>query len=504
MQQRSGSNTYQMTKIISLEEAGRISEKAKSEGKSVVQCHGVFDLLHIGHLRHIKEAKKFGDMLIITITADKHVNKGPDRPAFPDKLRAEFLESLHHVDYVVINEHSTAIEAITTIKPNYYIKGSDYKNSEEDITGKITDEEKTVKEFGGEIKFTEDITFSSSNLINKYLDIIPETAKAYLKEFSKKYNAEDIINYLEKIKDMKILIIGEAIIDEYLYGHPLGKAGKESIIALRYKKKEKFAGGSLAIANHLSDFCDNVSLLATIGDKSSQGEFIINKLNPKIKKHLFKKNNSPTIVKRRFIDDSNLSIDKLFEMYVINDEPLSNKQTEELNTELEKILPEQDLVIVADFGHGMLNPKLIKTICDKSKFLAVNTQTNAGNRGYNTISKYPKMDYMCVDEPEIRLDSRNKDSELKDILPPTAKKLSCKNAVITGGNRGCNIISDNGKTEVQNIPIFSGTVLDTMGAGDAFLSITAPLAAKKTPSEIIGFIGNAVGAMYVRVMGNKK
>lgn len=485
-------------KIVELEELAKIVSDLKKEGKKVVHCHGVFDLLHVGHIRHFKQAKKFGDVLIVTITPDRYVNKGPNRPAFTEKLRAEVLASLDFVDYVAINRWPAAVEAIKLIKPSVYVKGVEYQDAENDFSKKILDEENAVKEVGGEIKFTEDITFSSTNLINRYLDIFPKETASYLVDFSKKHSAKEIIGYLEQIKNLKILIIGEAIIDEYCYGHSIGKAGKEPIIALRYLETEKFAGGTLAIANHLANFCDNVDLFTLLGELNAQESFVEKHLNKKVKRLFHYKKNSPTIVKRRFIEEP---LKKLLEFYEFNDKELDKDQTKEVYAHLEKILPDYDLVLVADFGHGMLNKELINLISNKSKFLAVNTQTNAGNMGYNVITKYPRMNYICTDEREIRLACLDKNSDLLDLIPKLSKKTSCDKIVATQGAQGCIIFSSN---ELKKIPAFSEVVVDTMGAGDAFLSLTAPLIALDIPTEIVGFVGNAVGALKVKTVGNKE
>ncbi len=486
-------------KIVELEDLAKKIAELKKQGKKVVQCHGVFDLLHVGHLRHFKQAKSFGDVLVVTVTPDRYVQKGPHRPAFTEKIRAEVLASLDIVDYVAVNKWPTAIETIKLLKPDFYVKGDEYAKIENDRTKKILDEEQAIGEVGGEIKFTQDIVFSSTSLLNKHLNIFPKEVESYLLGFSKKYTPQQVIDYIEKIKDMKILVIGEAIIDEYCYGSSLGKAGKEPMIALKYLKTEKFAGGTLAVANHLANFCGNVGLFTLLGEKNSQEDFIEKHLNKKVKRFFYAKKDSPTIVKRRFVEEPPLR--KLLEYYEFNDEHLDGEQTKRLKAELEKIISEYDLVIVADFGHGMLNGELIDAITKKAKFLAVNTQLNAGNRGYNVISKYPKVDYACIDEPELRLECRDKKTDIKELIPRIAKKVSGKKFAVTHGHKGCIVYSDG---KIETVPALAGVVVDTMGAGDAFLSITSPLVANGAPMDVVGFVGNAAGALKVKTVGNKE
>ena len=394
------------TKIVELDELAEIIDRLKKENKKVVLSHGVFDLLHVGHIRHFKAAKKFGDVLISTVTPDRYVNKGPHRPAFEEKLRVESIAALDTVDYVAINKWPTAVEAIKYLKPDIYTKGADYSDPSKDLTGGILLEREAIESVGGEIKFTDDITFSSSNLLNRFFSVFSKEADQYLDDFSQRYKSEEINSCIDKLVDLKILVIGEAIIDEYHYGKPIGKSGKESMVALKYTSNEKFAGGSLAIANHIANFCDNVDLFTLLGEIETQEEFIEEHLNKKVKRLFHYKKNAPTIVKRRFIEEQPLR--KLLEFYIFDDENPEPEQGKEMRDHLKKILPNYDVVIVADFGHGMFDKKMIDLISKESKFVGVNTQSNAGNMGYNTISKYPRADYICIDEPEIRLDARNK------------------------------------------------------------------------------------------------
>ena len=168
-------------KIQSIKSLAGLIKLKKLQGKKIVQCHGVFDLLHIGHVKHFKEAKKLGDILVVTITSDSFVNKGPGRPAFNQEQRSEGISSLDCVDFVAINDSPTAIPAIKELKPNFYSKGPDYKFQKNDITNEIKNEIKEVKKYGGRIIITKTPQFSSSNLINSSLDLFTEKQKIILK-----------------------------------------------------------------------------------------------------------------------------------------------------------------------------------------------------------------------------------------------------------------------------------------------------------------------------------
>ena len=143
-------------KILTPENLAFKVEKLRQEGKRIVLCHGTFDLLHIGHIRHLQSASKEGDVLITTITGDSYVNKGPGRPIFNEHLRSENLAALACVDFISINQASTAINVISKVKPQVYVKGKDYKKASDDVTGNITREKKEVEKYGGKVIFDEE------------------------------------------------------------------------------------------------------------------------------------------------------------------------------------------------------------------------------------------------------------------------------------------------------------------------------------------------------------
>jgi len=486
-------------KVKDLEELASKISFLRANSKKIVLCHGVFDLLHIGHIRHLEEAKALGDVLVVTITPDQYVNKGPHRPAFPQDLRSEAVAALDCVDFVAVNRWPSAVEIINLLRPNLYVKGSDYRDSGNDLTGGITSEKDAVTAVGGQLTFTDNITFSSSKLINTHLPLFTDEVRTYLRTFSTRYSSGDIIKYLESAKALKVLVVGEAIIDEYQYCQAIGKSSKEAMLAVKRLSTEKFAGGTLAIANHVSNFCDDVSLVTFLGMDDSQEDFIAGKLHSNVKRNFLYRADSPTIVKRRFVESYFFS--KVLEVYEINDEELSKPEGAILYSTLAELIPRHDLVIVADFGHSMFNKEVIDLLCDKSSFLALNAQSNAGNLGYHTISRYKQGDYICMAEGEIRLEARDRHGDLRLVMQRVADKLRCLGLVVTRGNSGCLCYSP--KQGFFEIPAFAGEVVDRMGAGDAFFSITALCAAQGAPLEISGFIGNAIGAQAVATVGHR-
>ena len=205
-------------KIYTLEQLASKLESERSSGKRITQCHGVFDLLHIGHIRHFEQAKKFGDILVVTVTPDEYVNKGPHRPAFSQDFRIEAIAALECVNYVAVTRSPAAVDAILTLKPDIYAKGAEYSNRDQDITGQIVHEENAVLSVGGKLGFTDDaVVFSSTNLINRHMPIYPKEVQDHLAYLSDNYTIEGVLSYLENARNLKVLVLGEAIIDDYHY-----------------------------------------------------------------------------------------------------------------------------------------------------------------------------------------------------------------------------------------------------------------------------------------------
>jgi rfaE bifunctional protein nucleotidyltransferase chain/domain len=486
-------------KVFSIDELANIVAHLKAEGRTVVQCHGVFDLLHPGHIRHLKAARDFGDVLVVTLTRDEHVNKGPGRPVFNQRLRAESLAALDSVDYVAVNRWPTAIEAISLIKPDFYVKGSDYAESSNDLTGKINDEIAAVHAAGGQVRFTDDITFSSTQLLNSHFAVYPEPAEVFLREFRQRFGAEDVISRLKALKGLRVLVVGDTIIDEYHYCRPLGMSSKDTFLATKYLEAEVFAGGVLAAANHLAGFCDEVEVVTCLGPDDA-GESVARKqLGANVKASIFYRTGVPTPVKRRFVEPGFYR--KMFEVCYLDDTPMPPTVESEISSYLAGRAQDYDLVLLTDFGHGFVTPAISDVLCKRAPFLAINAQTNSANSGFNLITKYGRADYVCIDEPEVRLAMADRFGDLRVMTERVAGQLQCDQVSVTRGSRGA--VTYSAREGYFEIPVFSNKVLDTVGAGDAYLAVTAPCVAAGFPMELVGFIGNAVGALAVQIVGNR-
>lgn len=485
-------------KIVNINQIANIIALNKSKGKKIVHCHGVFDLLHIGHIKHFSEAKKLGDILIVSITPDQYVNKGPGRPAFTTSLRLQALEALESVDYVVANEWPSAEEIIKIIKPDFYCKGPDYKDHSDDLTGKIADEEDAVNFVGGKIYYTDDITFSSSSLLNKYGDLYSQEHEAFIRELGKKHSYESIESKVSDLKKLKVLIIGETIIDQYVFCEALGKSGKEPVLVLRDMETQEYLGGSLAIARHLSGFCNHVSVLSFLGEDNEYKDFIEQNIDENINLNFLNKIKSPTILKRRFVD--NIDRKKILGVYSINDNNLSETEESNFIKSIEKLSKEHDLIIVSDYGHGIITPKIANYISESKKFISLNAQVNAANIGTHTIRKYHDIDCLIINATELKHEMRQRDGDIEKLAIELKEAINANYISVTKGRDGAFLLNEN-KLPV-NCPGFANEVVDKIGSGDALLALLSVCLYCKIENDLSLFISSIAAAQSVESIGN--
>ena len=487
----------QNKKIISIEKLMLI---LKSRKQKVALSHGVFDVLHIGHKRYFEVAKSYADILIVSITTDKFVKKGPSRPFFNQNIRSEMVASLDMVDYVVLSNSETAVNVISKLKPNFYVKGQDYKNLKSDITKNIL-RKKAVEKNNGQLIFTDEIQFSSSNIINSFFkpDLILDDVKKLNLNINK--FREDCLSSLKNISDMKIAIIGEVIFDEYIFSEEMEKPSKENITAVKYKYKETYTGGVLAIAKNLSEFCKKIDVYSAGNFTSSESNQIksigrnFKNINTFITDKKFNR-----IKKSRVLHEGNK---KVFEIYYKNGikKLIDTSKLEKL---IKKNFSKYDVVLMADFGHGFFENKIYKLIKRKSKILSINTQTNSDNRGFNFITKYSGADIICLDRPEIQLALSNKNSTLEHLSLLLEKRVKFKNLIITLGHEGIFVKKKASNKNKKNVKLraFEVNPVDTIGAGDSVFGISSLLLSKKININIVAFLGNIFGAFSTKIVGH--
>ena len=270
---------------------------------------------------------------------------------------------------------------------------------------------------------------------------------------------DSALELIESVKDYRVLFVGDSIIDEYHYGHPLGKSPKEHIIPVKYTDKEIFSGGVVAAARHTKSFCKEV--------KVQMGDTVTRKV--------------------RVVD--RIYLRKLSEVHY--EEKRVGVPRNEFGF--------ADVTVAADFGHGAITHADAVSLGKTCAFLAVNTQTNSSNIGFNLITKYPRADYIVIDEFEARLAAGDREGHIEDVMHKLAHGR-CEKFVVTLGVNGA-IGYERGN--FYKAKALTSQVVDTMGAGDAFFAVTAPMA-KMGGVEDLLLVGNAAGALKTQIVGHRE
>lgn len=489
-------------KIMLLDNVAALVKRLKAQGKAVVQSHGVFDLIHPGVIRHLEDAKQQGDVLVVTVIRDKDVKHGQGRPVFSEELRVRSVAALGMVDYACVVDDDVPFECVRRIAPTTFALGQESKERSRILTEKLYLKGRESYLGKTRVCHTRGFNIGCSPVEDQILSLYPRESLAFLKDFKESYPLKRVEEALDGLRDLKVLIVGDGIIDEYCYCTPLGKAAKSPLIVNKFLTHELFLGGSFAVANHVASICDNVDLVTLLGKQQSRDEFIEQNLRPNVRPHFFYRDDGPTILKKRYVAETSQATQKLFEINYLNDQYISGPFETELIDYLRDILPRYDLVMLSDFGHGLITNRMIREVEGAARILAVNTQTNAANTGFNLITKYGRPHFICLDEEEARLALHDRHSPVETVIEGLIERMGAEKVVVTLGSKGS--MGINGRRLAQRTPIFSAKVVDTVGAGDAYFSYAAPCFARNYPLELITFIGNAVSALAVQIVCNRK
>jgi cytidyltransferase-like protein len=491
-------------KIIAFEDAPAVFAQLKTQGKTIAQCHGTFDMVHPGHIVHFEEAKALADVLVVTITAEKYVNKGPGRPFFNDTLRSRWLAALACVDYVVVIPFAAAVEAIECVRPTFYCKGREYEDQANDVTGNIKDDVDAVKRVGGEMRYVGSVVFSSTRLLNQHFEPYPPEVKAFCQQVAQHCGPTQFKKIVDDFRKLKVLIIGDIIFDKYTTLEVQGLTSKNRILSGRFVSDEMQAGGALAVFRHIREFTPHVKLVSLVGTEP----WLDDTLKPFIKPSeadLIRSPKFTTVVKQRFVEprSEGKELSKLFSVNYIDKAPPDEALQYEVLERIADQMDDYDLVLVMDFGHGMLEDIVRIYVQQQAKFLAVNCQTNSNNHGFNVLTRrYTRADAFTLDQTEINLAVGRRNIDYSKELTNLAASLGSKYAWLTRG--ATETLGRNGQKDLCACAPFERSVVDTLGAGDAFCAVAALAAVSKLPLPVATFLGQLGGAQAVKIVGNSE
>lgn len=457
--------------------------------KKVIMCHGTFDVVHPGHVRHLLYAKTKGDILIASLTADEHIMKANSRPYVPEDLRAINLAALEVVDYVIIDRKPTPLQNLSLVQPDYFAKGYEYTSG---IVNPKTQEEMDVLEsYGGEIIFTPgDIVYSSSALI----ELAPP--KIATEKLMALMTAEDISfsalnGALDKFKGIKVHVVGDTIVDSYTYCNMVGGMTKTPTMSVLFQKKVDYSGGAAIIAKHLKAAGAEVTFSTVLGNDAFKS-FVLDDLEKAGVKVL------PIIDETRPTTNKNAIVAegyRLLKVDTLDNRSISDKNVGRLKEQIAGA--KADAVVFSDFRHGIFNrhtiPELTSAIPDGAYRVA---DSQVASR-WGNILEFEGFDLITPNEREARFALGDQDSVVRPLALELYRRSKCKTLILKLGERGTityrsSKVPDDYRAFFA-IDTFVEQVVDAVGAGDAMLAYST-LAMIATRNEVVASILGCMAA----------
>ena len=454
-------------------------------------CHGVFDVVHPGHIRHLAYAKSKADLLVVSISCDRWIKKGPYRPHVPENLRALSLAAFDMVDYVVIDHNETPIENIETIQPNLFAKGFEYS----DNLPKATIEEiAVVKSYGGETIFTPgDVVYSSTNLINAAKpDLHIVKFNSMMGQMGLDF--DEVRKTVSRLHGVKVHVVGDTIIDSYTRTSLIGGNTKTPTFSVLFNSQENYVGGAGIVSLHLKAAGADVTFTTMLGD-DELGRFAKNHLQEQgINLNVVLDNKRPTTNKNAFICGSH----RLLKLDTLDNASISPEILERFKSHIAH--EHSDCLIFSDFRHGIFNKGTIAKLVEAAPKNVMKVGDSQLASRWGNITEFKKFDLVTPNEREARFAVADQDCNIVDLTHQIKEASGSKNVILKLGAKGLFFL---GEDVYHSIDSFTSNVKDAVGSGDALLAY-ATLTMKVTGSlPLACVIGSLAAACECEIDGNK-
>lgn len=465
--------------------------------KKVIMCHGVFDVVHPGHLRHLIYAKSKADILVASITADAHISKGQFRPHVPQDLRALNLAAFEIVDYVVIDTDPTPLENLARIQPDFFAKGYEYNAN--GLAQKTHEETEVLRKYGGEMIFTPgDIVYSSSKLIELAPPRI-QLEKLLTFMDNEKVTFKTLREALENLRGKRVHVIGDTIVDSYTQTAMIGGQTKTPTMSVLYEGCSDFIGGAAVVAEHMRAAGAEVVFSTVLGDDRYK-DFVLEGL---AKSGVQCK---PIIDATRPTTNKNAIVAggyRLLKIDTLDNRSISDDIVAKLSEAISGV--PADAVVFSDFRHGIFNrrtiPRLIAAI-PKDVYKVADSQVASR---WGNITEFKGFDLITPNEREARFALGDQDSGVRPLASALFDAAQCKTLILKLGERGvltCRSSDHKSLDSFVVVDSFVDRVVDAVGAGDALLAY-ATLSKLVTGSDAVATIlGSMAAACECEYDGN--
>jgi rfaE bifunctional protein nucleotidyltransferase chain/domain len=499
------------SKVLSLTDFLARRQQARREGRSLVQCHGCFDIVHPGHIRHLRQAKSHGDLLLVSITGDAAYTKRQGAPLIPQELRAENLAELDCVDFVVIDHSPTAEPLLEQIRPDVYIKGREYESNQDP---RFQAERRTVERHGGRVVFSSgDVVFSSTALIGMMeASIDPYHARLRQLLSDEQLEGPTLTGLISRFRGRKVLVVGETITDTYIHCDQPEVAAESPVMTLRPLERRSYDGGAAIIARHLAAMGACPTLVTGLPDSPS-AEALRQRLAAEGVQVLSVPIESPIPEKQRFL----VGTQKVMKLNMLEPIVLDAGLQDRLIHLAAEAGDHADAAIIADFGNGLLSNAGVERLCRAVRDrVGVLTGDVSGRR--SSLLHFAEMDLLCPSEREARDAVRNFDESIPTVAYELLERTRSRAAFVTMGPDGLiafdrlqqqageGATTSSGQFAKQlsseHVPALGGHAIDPLGCGDALLSAATLALASGGDLLQAAFLGSVAAATQAQRLGN--
>ncbi len=465
--------------------------------RTIVMCHGVFDLVHPGHIRHLVYAKEKADILVASLTADHHITKASYRPFVPQDLRALNLAALEMVDYVIVDPNPTPVENISRLQPDYFAKGYEYQDG--GINPKTQQEIDALASYGGEILFTPgDIVYSSSHLIETGPpDIAVEKLLALMEPEGLDF--DHLRGLLDQFEGVAVHVVGDTIVDSLSYTTMIGGMTKTPTPSVRFDSRVDFVGGAAIVAKHLRAAGAEVTFSTVLGDDVLR-DFVLEDLETAGVKVLpIIDHTRPTTHKNAYVCGDY----RLLKVDTLDNRSITDAQVEQIATHMAKVPARA--VVFSDFRHGIFNRRTIPGLTGAIRSGVFRVADSQVASRWGNILEFKGFDLLTPNEREARFALADQDTGVRPLAAKLHEEAACRTIILKLGDRGvltCRAGRERDPRTFFVVDSFVERVVDAVGAGDALLAY-ATLSLLVDPSEVAATVlGSLSAALECEAEGN--
>lgn len=494
-------------KIVTLPELRRLRQSAREQGRTIVQCHGCFDIVHPGHIRHLRFARAQGDLLLVTITGDSEITKGDGRPLIPQELRAENLAALDCVDLVCIDPRPTAAELLADVQPDVYIKGREYEFNRDP---RFAAERETVERFGGRVVFSSgDVVFSSTALI----EVMERHADPFHRRIMQlashpELAQSDLERLIADFRGRKIVVIGEVLQETYVTCAKPDIAEESPVLALRPVAHQYFDGGAAIVARHLAALGAATTLVTVLPD-TELGSAITRRLaSSGVQVHALRADSAAPERQRMLVGSTPIMQLDLIEPLI-----LDARQRDEFVSIASQCIDASggaDAAVLADTGLGLFSPAMTRRLCHQIR-PNVGILAAAATARRSDLRALHHADLVCATETLLRETYRNFGDGLPAVAWEMLEETQARASILSLGEEGSIAFhrlpaAENGlwqsRLRSEHIPVLGGAAVDALGRLEAMLAVQTLALAVGGSLLACAFLGAIASAIHVRRLGN--